>query len=405
MPRTPSLGTVVVGNYTYWGCSIRGERRRFGRTDQVSKEEALRQFGEALAGNQEVREITAASPRTSRERLTVLEVCDRHIAWHKKRSAKSSTGNRLRYLRKFCQHEYRGRVLGDLSAESITHKHLEHFLSALEHDTDEAGERVRGPHSLWHFCVGVQACWNWAAGKGQLFPSSHRPLAIVEKPVVPDQDLTQDMLITEKEIAFFLEKGKPYGITDILTVLYATGARPGELCSADVCNFTPGTNQLVITDWKNRKKAKQARRIYLNDECVRIVKRAVAGKEAADPIFTGPLGARWTPNRLEKQFRKIRDGFWKTVDENGVWEQSPTKNATKRPREKQRSHLTLYSFRDLWISQMLLAGEPIAKVAKMAGTSVRMIEKSYGHFYDDDLAATQNRLDKLRNDRALLVAG
>jgi len=38
-----------------------------------------------------------------------------------------------------------------------------------------------------------------------------------------------------------------------------------------------------------------------------------------------------------------------------------------------RGEITIYSFRDLWISEAMMAGNDIATVAKMAGTGVSMI--------------------------------
>jgi hypothetical protein len=40
----------------------------------------------------------------------------------------------------------------------------------------------------------------------------------------------------------------------------------------------------------------------------------------------------------------------------------------------------IYFFRHLWISEMLMAGVDVLLVARMAGTSVAMNERVYGHF-------------------------
>ena len=62
--------------------------------------------------------------------------------------------------------------------------------------------------------------------------------------------------------------------------------------------------------------------------------------------------------------------------------------------------MTIYSFRHLWISEMLMAGVDIATVAKMAGTSIAMIEKVYGHFTNDHFRQAQQQLDDARRKRA-----
>ena len=53
---------------------------------------------------------------------------------------------------------------------------------------------------------------------------------------------------------------------------------------------------------------------------------------------------------------------------------------TVRNRTGIRSTITIYSFGHLWISEMLMAGVDVLLVARMAGTSVAMIERVYGHF-------------------------
>ena len=43
-----------------------------------------------------------------------------------------------------------------------------------------------------------------------------------------------------------------------------------------------------------------------------------------------------------------------------------------------------------------MIGTPLFQVAKMAGTSANEIERTYGHFFNRDLAAVQKRLDRRR---------
>lgn len=66
---------------------------------------------------------------------------------------------------------------------------------------------------------------------------------------------------------------------------------------------------------------------------------------------------------------------------------------------KIRGHITIYDFRHLWISEALMAGNDVATVARMAGTSIAMVERVYGHFRNDHLQEAQNRLDQARRQR------
>ncbi len=61
----------------------------------------------------------------------------------------------------------------------------------------------------------------------------------------------------------------------------------------------------------------------------------------------------------------------------------------------------IYSFRHLWISEMLMAGVDVLLVARMAGTSVAMIERVYGHFRNQSYQEAQAKLDRERATRGL----
>jgi site-specific recombinase XerD len=112
-----------------------------------------------------------------------------------------------------------------------------------------------------------------------------------------------------------------------------------------------------------------------NDEVYAIVNKLCEGKKFTDPIFTDPKGRPWTRWRIDHRFQQVR----KLV---GL-----------------RKDVTVYSFRHLFISEMLMCGNDVATVAKAAGTSIMMIERVYGHFSSDHLHDAQNRLDVSRQQR------
>ena len=61
-----------------------------------------------------------------------------------------------------------------------------------------------------------------------------------------------------------------------------------------------------------------------------------------------------------------------------------------------RDGITPYSFRHLFISQLLQAGVDIYLVAKMAGNSVAVIESTYGHMRGVDFRNAVDRLEAFR---------
>ncbi len=81
------------------------------------------------------------------------------------------------------------------------------------------------------------------------------------------------------------------------------------------------------------------------------------GKNPGDYVFTQASGSPWNQDRLDERFRMVRK------------------------LAKVRDQITIYSFRHLWISDMMEDPEiPVGTIASMAGTSIDQIERTYGHF-------------------------
>jgi integrase len=105
------------------------------------------------------------------------------------------------------------------------------------------------------------------------------------------------------------------------------------------------------------------------------VRKLCEGRRSDEPIFTDPKGRPWDRHRLDLRFKQVRE------------------------RAEVRADITIYSFRHLWISEALMAGIDPATVAKMAGTSIAMIEKVYGHYRNDHFADAQKKLMDARSAR------
>jgi len=383
MPRQPKLVKKINNGYEYWGASVAGKTVRFGRCDQVPWAEAYSEFLKALTGAPPV-------PKTPAERVEarsrkVEQLCQEHCAWHATANSPSTTSNRIGFLDRWCSHSYQGHDIGGLPATTIRKEHLADFM--------QANFKVDGWTS-WNYCVAIKAAFNWAFREGHL---KENHLARYPNPPQPRADVSELTLMTAKEVTWFLGKGEAYGVGDVLRVLHATGARPGELCSALVSDFVSSAKQLRLLHWKNGRKTGMSRRIPLSEEATAIVVRLCRRRKGDEPIFTGPDGAAWTPNRLQKIFRKIREGKWRGLTDGGQFEQLTQKQALLRIKKTaQRESLTLYDFRHLWISDALQQGVPVATIATMAGTSIKMVEKTYGHFRSDDLGAVASMIEKRR---------
>lgn len=382
MPRRPTLGKQRNGPYEYWGATVDGKRVKFGRTDQVTRTDAETAFHEFML--RRLAKLQASSPVTPHT-LTVEALCIAHCKWHMANNAQNTASNRAGFLDRFCQHIHNEQSVGSMHAQHVTKETLASFM-----------EQMEPGWTAWNYCVAVKAAWNWAS-KENLIPIN--PLARYPNPPQPKADVSEATLITEAEVSWFLDKSEPYGARPILEVLYATGARPGELCSATAGDYTRGSKQLRLLNWKNGRKTNVSRIITLDKETAATVSKLCKDKQHSAAIFTGPDQAAWTPNRLQKIWRKIRDGNWRSM-KGCNFEQLSKEDAAKRQKQTaQRDFLTTYDLRHLWISDALRQKIPIATIAKMAGTSIKMIERTYGHFRNDDLSQAANQIAQSRKPK------
>lgn len=165
----------------------------------------------------------------------------------------------------------------------------------------------------------------------------------------------------------------------LLAVYHGTGARTTELVSACVGDFSPRTRQLVFKKHKRSTTQKVAtvRHLNLDEEALTIVQDLARGRPGEEFLFLRPWGKPWTKKTVNVRLhsvQRVAEGLGATF----------------------RHKVTVYDFRHLWISECLMAGVDVLTVARMAGTSVRMVETVYGHFRGDHFQAAQRLLTAVR---------
>jgi integrase len=193
----------------------------------------------------------------------------------------------------------------------------------------------------------------------------------------------------------------------MLKCYYHTGARTDELASCEVADFLPRTSQVILGKHKRSRTQRHPtiRHITLNAEALEILKKHCEGKQPTDRLFLNEEGRPWTVRNLAKRFERVKavaNTLMRLKKENEEKEKeaaaAPKERREKKSVEKPsvRSEITIYDFRHLWISDALMAGNDVVTVARMAGTSIAMIERVYGHFSNQHLHEAQKRLDLSR---------
>lgn len=144
-----------------------------------------------------------------------------------------------------------------------------------------------------------------------------------------------------------------------------TGARPGELATLNAGDLDKHLGALTLTGKTGR------RTVAISTAAVSFFMEASRNKLPAAPMLATSFGQRWNKDS------------WKKIFKDAV-------EASKLP-----DAVVMYSLRHTAISEMILAGMDSFIVAKLAGTSVAMIEANYGHLRHDVVAAKLDRVAML----------
>lgn len=123
-------------------------------------------------------------------------------------------------------------------------------------------------------------------------------------------------------------------------------------------DFEARTGTLVV----ERDKAGNGRSLKLPEDHISLFKAQVKGKLPLAPIFPRADGTAWNKDS------------WK----------GPIKDAALAA--KLPAETSAYSLRHGVITDLVTEGLDLLTVAKVAGTSVRMIERHYGHLRGDHAA-------------------
>jgi integrase len=395
MPRQPQLRKKKVREQLYWYTDAGGSATYFGKVDEVPFAEANRLFAEHVTS------ISDNPVPNKRAGLTAGEMMDLFVDWVKTYRSERSYETRKRHCSRFGAFSDGGKRIEDLPADKMRSTDLEAWLAHLA----DAGHSAQ---TRKHAMTSIKAAWNWATKNPSptpYLPPAYRPFAAVPPIYVDPKMLTEADLITDAEIkalfaasALDLDNFHRFGPTtprpadqnpyrdfgDMLRCYYATGARTSELSQCRVADVQPHTSQVVLGKHKRSKTQRTTtlRYITLNAETLAIFDRYCRGKEPDARVFANSDGRPFSRKALAERFNRVKEV------------------AAERGLGVVRREITIYSFRDLWISEALMAPKnKIETVAHMAGTSVEMIRKVYGHFRNDHLLDTQANLDAERAKR------
>lgn len=220
-------------------------------------------------------------------------------------------------------------------------------------------QRKRTPGTLNRDMTPFRAALNLAFGKG--WTTTDFAWRGELKPI-EDADKPRELYLDKTQRTAFINAAAP-DLGKFLRGMAMLPIRPGALAKLTVGDFDVRLMSLQIKVDKTG-----ARKIKLPAATAEIFKRAAKDKLPAAPLFARADGVAWNKDS------------WKY----------PVKNAAIAA--NMPAGTTAYTLRHSVISDLVHGGLDLLTVAQISGTSVRMIEKHYGHLRGD-LAA--NALSKL----------
>jgi len=160
-----------------------------------------------------------------------------------------------------------------------------------------------------------------------------------------------------------LIEAAPAPLANLLKALAFTAARPIELTRATVGDLDTRSKTLSLTGYKGRGGIRR-RAFPLSADALAFFAGLATGRGADEPLLLDDRGEAWRYQDHNRQFRAVAESLGFELD------------------------VSMYSFRHAVQTDWLEAGINPVTVARVAGTSVRMIETHYAK----TLASTGDRL-------------
>jgi integrase len=221
----------------------------------------------------------------------------------------------------------------------------------------------------------LKAALNWASAPGKggtIIPAN--PLQGMPLPRVRKR--SAEIVVEDGEFERLMSLVKSPAMRDILTVLWETGTRPGNLALATAANLTADCTALVFDEHntdpqsdvhKTFKKTGRALAVHLT-EAAREVCVRLKLKHPEGPLFRTPTGLPWTKHRLANMVLHY----------------------AKRAGLKGR--FMAYSARHSRTTALLESGVSDVDVAAIMGNTPSIIHRNYSH-----VAARYDRLRDIVN--------
>ncbi|MEL7499729.1 MAG: site-specific integrase [Planctomycetota bacterium] len=284
--------------------------------------------------------LKAENPALSTDSLVI--VMDEMVEW----TRKNRSAGTFRFYNEHAQQFLdwlKGEKLVDIGCEELTPDIFESYLE------ESSPGRRNGAVQM------IKRVYNWANKRGRI---KVNPIMALEKP----SSGRRKNYITAGVFKKMLEHSDQ-NLSDLMVFMSEVGCRPQEAWKLTSEHIQPKHKRLCIPI-EDTKRKKSDRHIYCTERAWEIIESL---QEKEEFLFTTTTGTQWNKDNIGKRMDSL------------------SKHIGKR--------YALYDIRHTWITNRLKAGMDTHMIAKLAGTSVAMIERHYDQSDQD----AQFMLEALRS--------
>lgn len=254
--------------------------------------------------------------------------------------------------RRFKQYVLDDPLFSNIELAKLTERHIKIWLTKLKNRPSQSGPNrgeKRSASSLNRDITPFRAALNYCLREKMTTVSVWSQ---VLKPIA-GADKRRQIILSKNELADLI-KVSPKDLSTFIRALSSIPLRPGAMANLCVKDFNRATSQLTIPI----DKADAGREVGLPENTARLFLDLAKGKLPNAHLFTRDNGKPWDKDS------------WKTV----------FKDSARTAGLKEET--TIYALRHTGITSLIEIGLPTLTIAQISGTSVRMIEKNYGHLTD-----------------------
>jgi integrase len=320
-------------------CEVSGGHRKtriLGEADDVARADGV----DILSFEQVLKKVTQPLAAVSVGRLTVRDALARYFVAFAARSKHAKIMEQWANLRIIPK-------LGNHRVDRLSKTQIEAWLAGLVRDDPDDPDAKRRSQGTANRILSILK-----AALNEAFADDHNglPSDTAWRRVKPYRNVggVRQEHFESAQVRTLVAKAATFDrrFADLIEVAYLTGARLGELASANVCDFDADNGTLHVTGKTG------PRSVTLTNESVSVLRRIVAKRLGAVPLLPRADGERWR----NTQFRPMQRAL-------ALAELPLT--------------ASFYTLRHSYISRAIEGGMPLSLIAENCGTSLLMIQKNY----------------------------